>query len=41
MTDAGPKPTNGYWAIQSLLDATEKQILILFPVLPLGENVNA
>lgn len=40
ITDAALKPTNGYQAIQSLLDAAEKQVLILFHVLSHSENVN-
>lgn len=41
ITDAAPGPINGYQAMQSLLYAAEKQVLILFPELSLPENVNA
>lgn len=41
ITDTAPEPTNAYQAIQSLLDAAEKQVLILFHVLTPLENVSA
>lgn len=38
ISDAPPKPTNGYEAIHSLLDAAKKQALILFSLLSLSKN---